>query len=129
MTMTHFNSPKRRLSALALVASVMLLGACASKGENPVGQLATARASITQAESAGAVQLAPVELLAARGKMSKAEAASRDERYTEARRMAEEAAVDADVAERKARAVKSARAAEELNRANSALQQEATRKP
>ncbi len=127
--MNYLNIPKRRLSALAVVASVLLLGACASKGVNPVAELATARASISQAESAGATQLAPVELLSARGKMTKAEAAARDEKFTESRRLAEETAVDADVAERKARAVKSARAAEELNRANSALQQEATRKP
>lgn len=127
--MNPFHTPTRRLSALAVVASALLLGACASKGVNPVAELATAQASISQAESAGALQLAPVEMLAARDKMNKAAAAAREERFTESRYLAEEAAADADVAERKARAVKSSRAAEELNRANTALQQEATRKP
>lgn len=127
--MNHTFLSKRSLSALTVVASIALLGACASKGVNPVAELATAQASISQAESAGALQLAPVQMLSARDKMNKATAAARDERFTESRRLAEEAAADADVAERTARAVKSTRAADELNRANSALQQEATRKP
>lgn len=128
-TMTHPLLSRRSVAALAAAASIALLGACASKGVNPVAELATAQASISQAESAGALQLAPVEMLAARDKMNKAAAAARDERFTESRRLAEEAAADADVAERKSRAMKSTRAAEELNRANAALQQEATRKP
>lgn len=118
-----------RFAALMLAASLTLLGACASKGINPVAELTTARASISQAESAGALQLAPVEMLAARSKLSKAEAAAREERFIESRRMAEEATADAEVAERTARAVKSARAAEELNRANAALEKETMRKP
>ena len=123
---SHYTT--KRLSAIAVISTVLLLGACASKGVSPIAELATARASISQAESAGALQLAPVEMLAARTKMSKAEAASREERYTESRRLAEEAAVDADVAERKSRATKAARTADELNRANAALDQEASRK-
>ena len=126
MNQTH--TPKRRLPALAVLATVLLLGACATKGVSPVAELATARSSISQAESAGALQLAPVEMLAARTKMSKADAAARDERFAESKRLAVEAAVDADVAERKSRAVKAARAADELNRANTALEQEAMRK-
>ena len=126
--MNQFQTPKRSLAAIAVVFSVLLLGACASKGVNPVVELTTAQASISQAESAGALQLAPVEMLAARDKLSKAQAAARDERFTESRRLAQEAAVDADVAERKSRAAKAARTAEELSRANAALEQEAMRK-
>ncbi len=126
--MNQFHTSKRALSALSVVFSVLLLGACASKGTSPVAELTTAQASISQAESVGALQLAPVEMLAARDKLSKAQAAARDERFTESRRLAEEAAADADVAERKSRAAKSARAAEELRRANAALEQEALRK-
>ena len=122
------NIPTRRLSSIAVLATVLFLGACATKGVSPVAELATARSSIAQAESAGALQLAPVELLAARTKMSQADAAARDERFAESKRLAQEAAVDADVAERKSRAVKATRAADELNRANTALEQETMRK-
>src|ERR1700712_1009444 len=90
----------------ACASSVLFLAACASEGPPPVAEIATARAALTQAESAGALAQAPTELLSARDKLTKAEIASRDKRYMEARRLAEESAVDADVAERKARASK-----------------------
>lgn len=119
----------RRVGALTVLAFAALLSACASKGVAPVAELTTARASVAQAESAGALQLAPVELLAARDKLGKAESAARDERFADSRRLAEQASADAEVAERKARAAKSARAVEELKNANAALEKEATRKP
>ncbi len=120
---------KVRLSALAVITGAFIvLAGCASKGEAPVAQLATARASITQAESAGALQSAPVEILAARDKLGRAEAAVREERYAEARRLAEEAEADAELAERKTQAAKSAAAAEELARGNAALEKELERR-
>lgn len=118
----------RHLWAAAAAVSILLLGACASKGVAPITELATARASIAQAESAGATQLAPVELLAARDKLGRAEAATREERFGDSRRLAEQAQVDAEVAERKARAANAARAAEELSRANATLERETARK-
>jgi len=116
-------TPRRWLSLLA-VSSVLVLGACASKGIMPVTDLANARASITQAESAGATQKAPVELLAAREKLGRAEAAARAEQFVQARRFAEAATADAELAERKARAAKARDAAVELARANATLERE-----
>jgi phage repressor protein C with HTH and peptisase S24 domain len=75
------------------------------------------------------LQLAPVEMLAARDKMSQAEAAVREERFVDSRRLAERAMADAEVAERKSRAEKSSRSVEELKRANEALKQETLRRP
>ena len=108
------------LSAVALIA----LTACASKGIAPVAEMTNARASVTQAESAGAMQAAPVELLAAREKLTRAEAAAREERFADARRLAEQATVDAELAERKARVGKAQAAAQALERANAALERE-----
>ena len=113
------------ISALSLVA---LLGACASKGTAPVAEMATARASIAQAESAGALDTAPVELLAARDKFAKAEAAASADRFGEARRLAARAEADAELAERKARAVKAQAAASELASSNDLLRAEIERK-
>jgi len=118
----------RRLAFLSLAGAAILLAGCASKGVAPVAQLATARASISQAESAGALQLAPVEMLAAREKLGKAEAAVREERFADARRWAEQAEADAEVAERKSRAARSTSAVEELARGNAALEKELERK-
>ena len=127
--MKFLNTPTfRRLAFVALAGSAFALAGCASKGVNPVAQLATARASIAQAESAGALQLAPVELLAARDKLGKAEAAVREERYADARRLAEQAEVDAELAERKSRTAKAASAVDELARGNATLEKELERK-
>ena len=117
--------PQRAVPLIAGFA--LLLSACATSDKPPVAEIATARASIAQAESAGAVKAALVELLVAREKLRKAEAAVRDERYAPARRMAAQAEADAEVAERKARAVKAQTAAAELARSNDQLRKELER--
>ncbi|MDB5818556.1 MAG: hypothetical protein JWQ11_2196 [Rhizobacter sp.] len=111
----------------ALAAVVVTLAACASKGIAPVEQLSNARASIAQAEGAGAATTAPVELLSSRDKLTRAEAAVRDEKFDMARGLAEESQADAQLAERKARTAKAQAAAAELVRSNQQLGQEAQR--
>lgn len=107
-------------------AALVLLGACASVPP-PVAEMATARTSVASAESAGALQQAPTEFLSAREKLAQSETALRNKNNTEARRLAEEATADANVAERKTRAARSAQTAEELRRANSVLSNELNR--
>lgn len=116
---------KRPVALASALSAALFLVACASNRDSaPVAELSQARASITQAESAGAGQLAPVELLAAREKLVRAESEVRAERYGEARRMAEQATADAELAERKARVDRAKKAAEEMNRSNLTLIQE-----
>ncbi len=115
----------RTAGVATLACAALFLGACASKGPPPDAAMATARAALTQAEASGAGQLAPVELLAVRDKLAKAESAVRNEQYDQARRLADEATADAALAERKARAERARRAVTELQRSNAALQQEA----
>ena len=118
----------RSIRHALLVVPVIALAACAT-GEPPVAQLATARESIRQAESAGAAQLAPVDMLAARDKLSRAEVASRDKHYAEAAQLTDEATADANLAERKARTIKSQQAQRDLQQSNSVLVDELSRKP
>lgn len=127
MTITNLSNRRvlRPAAAMLALSATLFLGACASKGPPPVDALATARAAITQAEAAQAGQLAPVELLAARDKLAQADAALRTEEFAQARRLAEQAAADGVLAERKARAERSRQAALELDRSNAALKQEA----
>ena len=113
----------------AALSAALLLGACASQGPAPVADLAVARTSLAQAESAGASQFAPVELLSARDKLSRAEVAMNDKRFNDARVLSNEATADADVAERKARAVKATKTAADLQRANAVLGTELNRVP
>lgn len=113
-------------AALLAVSAAFLLGGCATKVLAPVAELATARSSITQAEAAGAGNLSPVELLAARDKLVRAESAMGMEQFSQARRFATEATADAELAERKARAERARKAATELERTNAVLEREIT---
>lgn len=117
----------RRTAPAAFVLTT-LLAACAHRIDRPDAQLAEARASIRQAESDGARSSAPVELLSARDKLGRAEAAARTESFDTARALAEEARVDADLADHKTRAAKARLAADELARSNETLRQELERK-
>jgi hypothetical protein len=114
--------------AVAAAAALLMLGACATKVPAPDGEMATARAAITQAEASGAGQLAPVELLAARDKLARAETALRSEQYAMARQMAEASAADGELAERKARAERARKAVAELAKSNATLKQEIDKK-
>jgi hypothetical protein len=114
-----------RLSVVAILAS---LAACASPGMPPTAQMADARTSLAHAESSGAREAAPMDLAAARDKLSKAEEAIRTEHFDMAKSLAEEAQVDADLADRKARATKAKAAADELARSNQLLRDELDRR-
>lgn len=117
----------RALATASVLALALGLAACASTPP-PVASMTTARAAITQAEAAGAGQLAPVELLSARDKLVKAESAVREERFDLARRLADEAAVDGQLAERSARLQRAKLAAAEMKRSNATLETETERR-
>lgn len=112
---------------VAATTLALLLGACASTGTTPIAEMAAARASISQAESAGALNYAPIDLLSARDKLSKAEAAAREKDFGNAQELAAKAQADAELAEHKSRAVKAQTAADELARSNELLRKELDR--
>jgi hypothetical protein len=122
-----FTAPRwvKVTSAAVLLAA---LSACASKGVAPTDAMAAANTAIAQADSLGASQNAPVELLAARDAYGKAEAAVRDEKFDEGRRLAEMAEADAQLAGRKSRAIKAKAVTAEISRGNDLLRQELERK-
>ena len=86
--------------------AVIILGTLAACGSvpAPVGEMSAAQTAVTAAEEAKATQYAPADLDRARDKLIRAEAAVQEEDNEEARRLAEEALVDARLAEAKARA-------------------------
>jgi hypothetical protein len=124
--MSHPLSARLRAAGAGLLAA-LLFAACAPIETLPAAEIAAAQAAISQAESVGAKSAAPVELLAAREKLEKAAAAVGEERFGDARRLAEAAQADAMLADRKARAAKAQSAAEELVRSNELLRIEAGR--
>lgn len=113
------------------LARFMATGACAvgalaacSSPPVPREQLAVGKASIEAAQTAGAAELAPVELNMARDKLGQANAALHEKKYVEARRLAEQADADAQVARSKATAERSRKAAEEVSASLRTLRQQ-----
>jgi len=96
--------------AAVLVASV---AACGS-APKPKAELALSKAALNNAEQAGAREHAPVLLRKARDKHSTAMRAYDKENMTTAKRLAQQALVDAEAAQAKANAQKSLVALQEL---------------
>ncbi len=114
----------KRIAAFA--ASAMTLAACAS---SPAAdeKIAVAKASLQRAETSGAPELAPVEIAVARDKLTLAEQANTAQHFVPATQLAEEANVDAQLAEATAQQQRARKAATEFDASMSALRQESLR--
>jgi Domain of unknown function (DUF4398) len=110
-----------------LSALTVLLGACASP-PMPTDQIAVTTAAIAHAEAAGGQALAPAEMGMARDKLRRANLAVAAQAPDEARRLAQQAQVDALLAEAKAESVRAKKAAAEVQAASQALREEMGRK-
>jgi len=110
----------------ACAAIVAALAACAS---NPVAdeKIAVAKASVQRAEGSGAPELAPVELASARDKLARAEQANTARDLLPATQFAEQANVDAELAEATAQEQRSHKAAMEFDTSMETLRQESMR--
>jgi hypothetical protein len=118
-----FSKPSRPLAALAIAA---VLAGCAS-APVPTDQVALAERAVQDAERAGAVELAPVEMRTAREKLTAAQRAATERDAKLTARLSEQAEIDAQLAEATARAEKSGRAVSELEDSLRALQRETQR--
>jgi hypothetical protein len=82
---------------------------------------------VRQATAGKAAQYAPAELRMASDKLVQAQTAMREEKYDEARRYAEQALVDAQVAESKARTAEAQQMARQMRDNIDSLRREAER--
>ncbi len=115
-----------------LGAAIALLTAGCASMPIPNEKIAVAKSSLQAAEQAGAPELAPVEMAAARDKLARAEKAAADHDAKPATELAEQANADAQLAEATAQEHRSHKAAMELDASLQALRQEiicATPKP
>jgi glutathione synthase/RimK-type ligase-like ATP-grasp enzyme len=112
--------------AAAAAVIVVGLSACAST-PIPNEKIAVAKASVQRAEQSGAPELAPVELATARDKLTRAEKAAADHDPQPATLLAEQANVDAQLAEATANQQRSHKAAVEFDASMQALRQESLR--
>ena len=95
----------------AIGCAAVLMAGCASSGPKPTEQIAVSKSAVANAEAAGGNEYAPVEMRTAQDKMDRAHRAMDKEDYVNARWLAEEAQVDARLAEKKAHSAKAQKAA------------------
>jgi Domain of unknown function (DUF4398) len=114
---------------LAGAAIALSFIATAAQASNPVPDetIAVAKAAVERAEQSGAPQAAPVELASARDKLARAQKANADHHAKPAIALADQATVDAQVAEAMAQKERAAKAAAEFDASMSTLRQESNR--
>jgi len=110
------------VAALALI----ILSAC-SGTPKPRTEIALSNSALQNAEVAGAQDLAPIELRKAREKQALADSAMSREKFTTAKQLAEQAAVDAELAKAKSEAEKSRQALNEVKDSIKLIQTELKR--
>ena len=118
-----------RSAALLVLASTAasLLSACAST-PMPKEQMAVAEASVKHASTTSTSDNAAGPLQIAVSKLDAARAAVAAKNYAQAKKLAEQADVDAQVAELHAQSVRSGKAAQESQDAERVLREELNRK-
>lgn len=109
------------------VVAAIFMGGCASTPA-PIEQMAISRAAVNNASSAGSNEFAPLLLKSAMDKMDGAERAMAEKNYERARQLAEQAQVDAQLAEATARSSKAQKAADALQEDSRVLREEIDRK-
>lgn len=122
--MKNANLPSIRAARPLLAAAVFAAIAGCASTPKPTAEIETSKSAVASALSAGAAELAPFELQTAQDKADKAARAMANEDYQMARRLAEEAAADAKLAEAKAFAAKADNTLQESQEGMRALREE-----
>lgn len=114
----------RTLGQIGFAAVVM--AGCASVPP-PTEQIAVSKAAVANATSAGGNEFAPADMRAARDKLDRANKAMTAEDYKNARSLAEQAELDAQLAAAKARSAKAQKAAVTVEEDSRVLRREIER--
>lgn len=125
--MKTFISRRAAGSALALVTTLVVLGGCASTPP-PTQQMAVAEATVKHANTNSTNENAAGELQIAIAKLANARDAMTSKDYRRAGQLAEQAELDAQVAELHAQSTSSRKAAQESQDAARVLREEINRK-
>jgi len=107
----------------AFVLILAFLGSCAST-QPPIDQLARSQAAINQAEQVGARDYAPLEIREAKKKLERARELVDKKQYKRAILLADQAEVDAELAEAKTLSGKAQKAVNELRESIKILREE-----
>jgi len=118
----------RHLSIPGAAIALSLIVTAAYAGNRVADEtIAVAKAALERAEQSGAPQAAPVELASARDKLARAEKANAHHRPKPAIALADQATIDAQVAEARAQKERAAKAAAEFDANMATLRQESNR--
>jgi Domain of unknown function (DUF4398) len=117
-----------RLALPAFIAGAALLIAACASTPAPTAEVAVSTEAVAHAVSAGGPQWAPAEMRTAREKLDRANLAMASKDYKNAKTLAQEAQVDAQLAEAKARSANAGKAAGELQEDRRVLRDELDRK-
>jgi hypothetical protein len=112
--------------SVPFILTALSVTGCSTVGP-PKDSVAAAELAVQEANKSKAPQYSPLELRMAADKLDEAKRAMNKEEYTLARRLAEEALVDAQVAEAKAASEDARRAASDLRQSLETLRREAER--
>ena len=118
------------LHRFLLAGGVLALSACAAAPQPPTDALQAADIAVTNAENDHAADAAPLEMRTAHEKLTaaRADALKPDEQsMTQARQLADEARVDAELASSRARLAKAEGVNQELQKNSNTLRQETQR--
>jgi hypothetical protein len=118
----------RTIARIAVALAAITFSVAAQAGNHVADdKIAVARSAVERAEQAGAPDAAPVELASARDKLARAEKANADRDLKPAADLADQANIDAQVAEATASLARSKKAATEFDAGLQTLRQEAAR--
>jgi len=115
----------RQWIGVLLACGILGMAGCA--GKPPLANLSQAELAVQEADTKTASQYAPLELKTAREQLAEAKRAMDEEEYDEARRRADQALVNAQLAETKAGAEKARQAAAEVQKSIQTLRTEVQR--
>lgn len=118
---------KNRLATVLCGSLLLAMVGCASQKAPATADVAVSRAAVANAVSAGASDLAPEEISAARAKMQRASQALAAKDYTLARDLANQAQADAKLAQSKANSAKATAASNALQEDLRVLREEVDR--
>ena len=122
----HKNITQTRTVASFAAIALLTLAGCASTGDLPREEMAVARAAVERAAGPAGAD-APVEVSQARDKLDRANSAVVRKDFDVARRLAEQAEVDANLAEAKSHSIRADRALREVREGIRQLREEITR--
>lgn len=109
------------------VICVLFVFGCASKGIAPIENISNAETAVKVAKESNATIHAPLELRLAEEKLNGAQAAIEQEEFVKAQRLADEALMDAKLAEAKSLSEKAKKRVQEVRESIDMLRQELER--